>query len=101
MKDDPSPREHIHLVAGPTASGKTALAIELAKELGRLPAGRQGETPVFLQKQYTLWIFSSLSLDKITQGLAPLLNPRLTPTPRYLLVSNLREGKAFVLPASE
>lgn len=34
MKDDPSPRAHIHIVAGPTASGKTARAIELAKKLG-------------------------------------------------------------------
>lgn len=33
MGDDPSPREHIHIVAGPTASGKTAYAIRLAKEL--------------------------------------------------------------------
>src|SRR3989344_8938639 len=37
-----------------------------------------GKHPVFLQKQYPLWIFSSLTLDKISQGLAPLLNPRLT-----------------------
>jgi len=33
MEDDPSPREHIHIVAGPTASGKTSYAITLAKEL--------------------------------------------------------------------
>ncbi len=33
MEDDPSPREHIHIVAGPTASGKTSYAIRLAKEL--------------------------------------------------------------------
>src|SRR3989338_8424548 len=40
-----------------------------------------GKHPVFLQKQYTLWIFSSLTLDKISQGLAPLRNSRLTPPP--------------------
>ena len=33
MDGDPPPREHIHIVAGPTASGKTARAIELATEL--------------------------------------------------------------------
>jgi tRNA dimethylallyltransferase len=30
-------------IVGPTASGKSALAVRLAKALGRLPAGRQGE----------------------------------------------------------
>ena len=33
MKESTSPSEHIHIVAGPTASGKTALALELAKQL--------------------------------------------------------------------
>lgn len=33
MNTKPSTREHIHIVAGPTASGKTALSIQLAREL--------------------------------------------------------------------
>lgn len=33
MGDDPSPGTHIHIVAGPTASGKTAYSVRLAQEL--------------------------------------------------------------------
>ncbi|MBY0539189.1 tRNA (adenosine(37)-N6)-dimethylallyltransferase MiaA [Patescibacteria group bacterium] len=90
--------QKIIVIVGPTASGKTALSIELARALGRLPAGRQGEVISADSRQVYrgLDVGSGKVTKKEMRGVPHHLLDVANPKKVYSASDFVRDGRAAI-----